>query len=169
MDLLQNSSVEGLQKCVNVRAIIVSVVLCCVGVGVVAFALGLADATLSSLGLLVGCVAILAALYRVCFHATHYIYVPTGSEVKKMSLNFGAKKIFFLWDDVADKFGFRPLNCRDEQSEIRLDCIYSKDGKFAALQLSQYASLLYTPVTGIYELKEEKAAQWIAYLGELNK
>ncbi len=169
MNLLQDFSVEKLQRCVNVRVVAMSIVALVIGVAVVFYAIGLADSMLSSLGLLVGCVAILVSLYYVCFHATHWVYPATGSEVKKSSLHCEAKKFFEMWEDASEKFGFKALNCYAEQSEIRMDCIYSKDGKFAALQLFQYSSLLYTPVTEVYELTGDKASQWIAYYIELNK
>ena len=169
MNLLQDSSIEEFKKCANIRTIIISIVLLVVGGYVSAYALHLTDSLWSSLILLVGCTTMIFAVFNLCFHATHYIYVPTGSEVKKVSLNYEAKKFFSIWEDIYEKFGFRPLNCFAEQSEIRLDCVYSKDGKFAALQLSQYSSLLYTPITGVYELKDEKATLWVECLSKLSK
>ena len=169
MNLLQDFSVEKLQRCVNVRVVAISIVGLVAGLAVAFFAVGLADSTQSSLGLFVGCVAILVSLYYVCFHATHWVYPATRSEVKKSSLHCEAKKFFEIWEDASEKFGFKALVCYAEQSEIRMDCIYSKDRKFAALQLFQYSSLLYTPVTDVYELIGDKAAQWIAYYVELDK
>lgn len=169
MNSLQDFSVEKLQRTINVRVIAISIVLLIIGIGIVFFSIGLADSTLSALGLLIGCVAILVSLYYVCFHATHWIYPATGSEVKRTSMHCEAKKFFPIWEEASEKFGFKPLNCYAEQSEIRMDCIYTKDKKFAALQLFQYSSLLYSPVTDVYELTDDKAAQWIAFYFKLDK
>lgn len=167
MDLLHDSSVEGLQKCANVRLLSISVVVLLAGAGVLAYSLGMVNSALSSLGLLIGGILVIVALYYICFHSTHWVYAPTGSEVKKVSLNCEAKRILKSWEEMREEFGFKSLNCKAEQSEIRLDCIYTKDKKYAALQLCQYSSFLYTPLTEIYYLTDDQAARFIERLSGL--
>lgn len=65
--------------------------------------------------------------------------------------------------------GFSRLRSTAEQSAIRMDYIYSVDGKFAALQLFQYSSLLYSPITEVYTLKGDDAGRFIDRVNQKNK
>lgn len=167
MELLHDSSIEGLQKCANMRTVIISAICLLAGVGIVVYSLEMANSTLSSVTLLAGCIIAIVAIYYLCFHSTHWIYKPTGSEARKISLNHEAKRIIKLWDEIGDEFGFKPLNSRADQSEIRVDCVYTRDKKYAAVQLCQYSSFLYTPLTEIHHLKDEQAARFIERIREL--
>lgn len=161
MDSLYTSSFEYLRKCINVRNIVFSVAILVIGGAIAFYSTRLTDSTISSLTLCIGSIAVLCALYFMCFRATHWVYLPTGSAVKSDSVSYDAKRFDRLWNSLADDFGFGQLRSAAEQSTVRMDYIYSIDKKFVAFQLYQYSSLLYTPITEVYILKGDKAGHFV--------
>lgn len=169
MESLYTSSSENLKKCVNVRNVVLSVIALLVGGALAYYSTVVADSTISSLVLCVGSIIIICALYCVFFRAMHWVYAPTHSAMKADSVSYEAKRFEALWNSLSDEFGFSRLRSTAEQSAIRMDYIYSVDGKFAALQLFQYSSLLYSPITEVYILKGDDAGRFIDRINRENK
>ena len=168
MESLYTSSSENLKKCVNVRNVVLSVIALLVGGALAYYSTVVADSTISSLVLCVGSIIIICALYCVFFRAM-WVYAPTHSAMKADSVSYEAKRFEALWNSLSDEFGFSRLRSTAEQSAIRMDYIYSVDGKFAALQLFQYSSLLYSPITEVYTLKGDDAGRFIDRISRENK
>ena len=169
MESLYTSSSENLKKCVNVRNVVLSVITLLIGGGVTYYSTVVADSTISSLVLCIGSIMLICALYCLFFRAMHWVYAPTHSAMKADSVSYEAKRFEALWNSLSDEFGFSGLRSSAEQSAIRMDYIYSVDGKFAALQLLQYSSLLYSPITEVYTLKGDDAGRFIDRVNQKNK
>lgn len=169
MESLYTSSSENLKKCVNVRNVVLSVIALLIGGVLAYYSTVVADSTISSLVLCVGSIIIICALYCVFFRTMHWVYAPTHSAMKADSVSYEAKRFEALWNNLSDEFGFSRLRSTAEQSAIRMDYIYSVDGKFAALQLFQYSSLLYSPITEVYTLKGDDAGRFIDRVSRENK
>ena len=112
--------------------------------------------------LFLGVVAIIVALFLLFAKLKKDIYVKTGSPVSK-------KNIFY---DTADFFGIKnALENGDfqaikriktiEDGNVQIYALYSKDRKFAAVQLLKYEPFDFIPQTNIIIMENDKAEDLI--------
>lgn len=90
-------------------------------------------------------------LFQCLSKSTKAVYTPTGSAIKEHHLYFDCFQRETLMsiinaDGIPDCI--KPLRAND--GILRLDIIISKDNHFAGLQLMEYESYMFQPITGIH-------------------
>lgn len=156
----------------NFSAIVTAVVLLILGIATFSFAFLIekTSMTISMLLLVIG--AILVGYGTHCFFHKNKkkIYSPTGSEVKEKILFFDIENKKSLLDCL-EKGIFKNHGSifSNPNGRVRLDTLYSADGKFAAIQLLEFEPYSFYPVSPIYYYKEEQAGDLQTFISKIKR
>lgn len=155
-----------ISKHTSVYSMLVLLGMALVGVACVALSLNFdeSSSTVSMVLLTLGTILILVALYRAFWKSTEIVYIPTGSTICEGSYYFDTVDLQTLKEAMTNK-NFGQLRVSFKQSgNGRLDYMASKDGKFMAVQLSQFVPYIYEPVSEIYYYMDADAQAFRDYL-----
>lgn len=135
----------------DVKNIVLSALLLALGIGLLYYALNFVfqgeNSAATLLGLGVGAIIAAAVCYFVGGKALFFL--PTMSKVEFKSWHFDAEQLSNLKQIiVAGKFeGGMPSP--KEIGNVRMDALIAADNTFGAVQLYQYAELMYQPQTEV--------------------
>lgn len=148
---------QDIKKRINSRSIVIALVLLLAGFGV--FGLLPADpgSNLDILRICAGVFLVVMALFFLTFRLTHLVYVPTSSEVLKKSVSYDTGDFIGLKAGLGKFVDVSGIRMVDDKSPVRMDCFHSRDGRYIAFQLFQYASYLDQPISAVFHLKDEAA------------
>lgn len=159
---LHNYTHQDIQKRINFTTIGIACIL--IGIGV--FLLMATSTTEKSSNLDIfricsGSFCILAALYQLGFRSLHWVYLPTGSSIRKKSVCYNPYQQAELSKRLEAYLQTEKFPANDEKKPMKLDFLYTKDKSFASFQLFEYTSYLYTPASEICYLKDEQAKAFV--------
>lgn len=105
----------------------------------------------------------LVALFgvRLFTRAADIVYLPTHSSVKQVSLYFKGGELENIKKAVekGDIKSLKELSA-ERNSGIKMDVMYSRDGKFASVQLFNYVPYNYEVASKVYCIQGEASAQF---------
>ena len=106
----------------------------------------------------VGIAFFVIALCLACFRRSHFVYAPTGSAISRSSVNFDAAN----FDNLRKLLAPYSSELRIvDNSTVHLDYYYSRDRKFAAYQVFQYATFTDRVITDMIILTDDEAEGFI--------
>ncbi len=155
--LLYTFENQDIKKRINARSIVFSLVLLMAGCSVFAFIPAESGSNLDILRICVGVLLVATALFFITFRITHLVYVPTSSVVLKRSVSYNPGDFLGLKADLGNYVDVSDVCLVDDKTPVRMDCFYTKDGRYVAFQLFQYASYLDQPISDICHLKDDAA------------
>ncbi|WP_163223044.1 DUF4159 domain-containing protein [Bacteroides sp. 214] len=93
------------------------------------------------------------------------VYLPTGSAAQELSLFFDLRHADELKKCInSGIFPTNGMSGNDENGNLRMDIILSKDGQFAAVQLFQFIPYAYKPITELQRFTSEEAEKLNSFL-----
>lgn len=161
---LFTSTHEQVSRRTDVQSIVLSILL--ILLGSMAFYFSIKEENDSSswsmLIMTVGTALLLIGVFRVFWKSHSWFYTPTQSRISVKSEFYETSdfKYLKLKLDNGDFSGEKTIRSGNTGG-IRMDYMYSKDKKFAAVQLYQFSSYIYQPVTQIYYYKDNEACKFI--------
>ena len=143
---------EHVSRRIDIRSIILSVVL--ILIGGVAFYF--------SIVMTIGAACLLLGVFRLFWKSYSWFYTPTDSRISVKSEFYEAADFRSLKSvlESSDFSGEKTVKSGNTGG-IRMDYMYSHDRKFAAVQLYQFSSYIYQPVTEVYYYKDMAADEFI--------
>ena len=134
----------------------------------VAFIVGNSE-TLLFMGLIaIGSALLGLGLYGFLGKRKKRVYIPTGSEIKENVLFFDISKKKVLLSCL-DKGIYNDNNFNSCSSGgLRLDLLYSNDGKFAAAQLMEFEPFSFCPVSKIYYYEDGQAIEFQSFIKKIS-
>lgn len=110
----------------------------------------------------IGAACLLLGVFRLFWKSHSWFYTPTDSRISVKSefyeaADFRSLKSVLESSDFSGKKTVKSGNT----GGIRMDYMYSRDRKFAAVQLYQFSSYIYQPVTDVYYYKDMVADEFI--------
>ena len=159
---LHDHTHQDIQKRINLSAIGIACTL--IGIGAILLAAASTTEKGSNLDIFricTGSFCILAALYQLGFRSFHWVYLPTGSSIRKKSVSYSPYQQTELSKRLATYIQPEQLPANDEKKPMKLDFLYTKDKSFASFQLFEYTSYLYTPASEICYLRDEQAKAFV--------
>lgn len=150
-------------------SILLSVIL--IIIGVLSFYFSIQEesdsSSLSMLILTAGAALVLVGVFRLFWKSQGWLYTPSNSRIVVKS-DFYEAADFRELKSVLENGNFSNSGSvkSGNTGGIRMDYMYSKDRKFAAVQLFQFSSYIYQPVTDVYYFKDGKAGEFINCAGK---
>lgn len=156
---------EHVTRRTDIRSIILSVILILIG-GAAFYASIIEENESSSLSMLImtlGAACLLVGVFRLFWKSQGWFYTLTDSRISVKSefyetADFRSLKSVLESGDFSGEKNVSSGNT----GGIRMDYMYSKDRKFAAVQLYQFSSYIYQPATDIYYFKDIAADKFIS-------
>lgn len=149
---------------VDIRSIIISAVLVLIGISAFYFSIREENdsSSLSMLVMTFGTALILIGVFRLFWKSHAWFYTPSQSRIVVKSEFYETADYRNLKQilDNADFSETRSLK-GSNTGGIRMDYMFSKDHKFAAVQLYQFSSYIYQPVTEVYYYNDLVAGKFI--------
>ena len=138
-NIISYNSCSDLGKRINYSSLIV-------GLAMIAFALWLLfflnvdnpKSNMNIFRLVAGWMLASIGIVILTFKLRRWVYMPTLSNIRKASYDYPSSKFGTLRRLLASHAGIEKVNISDS-SNIRIDCLYSDDGEFVALQAIQYS------------------------------
>ena len=155
---------EHVARRTDIRSIIFSIIL--ILVGGLAFYFSIIEenesSSLSMLIMTLGAACLLVGVFRLFWKSHSWFYTPTDSRISVKSEFYEAADFRSL-KSVLDGccFSGEKTVKSGNTGGIRMDYMYSKDRKFAAVQLFQFSSYIYQPVTEVYYYRDMTADEFI--------
>lgn len=152
----------------DIRSIIFSAVL--ILVGALAFYLSIKEekesSSLSMLVMTVGTAMILVGVFRLFWKSQAWFYTPSQSKIVVKSEFYDASDFVKLKRVLENASFSESKNVKASNTGgIRMDYMFSKDRKFVAVQLYQFSSYIYQPVTEVFYYKDNAADRFIDCAG----
>lgn len=123
------------------------------------------SSALSMATMVLGTALCLTGIFRLFWKSKEVVYAPTGSVAKERTVFFDLKHKDALKDIITSGSFAGSSDIRGEASgNLRMDVIFSKDKKFAAVQLFQFVPYTYQPITSVRYFTNESAAAVYAFL-----
>ena len=161
----QIHELADVEKRTNMPLIIFFTLFSCLGIALVVYSSSNPDTGLGMTGLFVGVAIIIANLMGIIAKNKQWVYIPTHSPLYRESVEMDVSGLNSLRRQLGEIVpGVENIYSDTEKGRILLDSIYSKDGGFAAFQISQYTSLMYTPIMEICCLEGGKASEYVKLL-----
>lgn len=139
-------------KRTSLSSVIISAILCIVGVGafVTSLRMGDASSTMSMLFMAGGTILFLLAMFRLFWKSKEWVYIPTGSVAKEGSCFFDVCDLQAL-TAALDKRAFDAKNDIKVKTNgnVRMDYMLSQDKKFVAIQLFRFIPYTYEPASSV--------------------
>ncbi|MEG1574008.1 MAG: hypothetical protein RR293_08185 [Bacteroidales bacterium] len=152
--LLSNS--ENIEKCTNIKAILISAITVAAGVvALLSIRGGRHAASVDMFMLLAGIAVIGFGIIYLARNHKKVIYKPTKCSIETKEVHFDGfarKKLIDILEN--GKFNFSDVK-RYHSGSIRLDLMRSADGSFTAAQIFEFIPYSYTPVTEIYSFDKD--------------
>lgn len=151
-------------KRTSLSSVIISAILCIVGVGafVTSLRMGDASSTMSMLFMAGGTILFLLAMFRLFWKSKEWVYIPTGSVAKEGSCFFDVCDLQAL-TDVLDKRAFDAKNDIKVKTNgnVRMDYMLSQDKKFVAIQLFRFIPYTYEPASSVIYYTGNNASAFV--------
>lgn len=142
-----------ISKRTSVVSLLLSLVIALVGIVCIVSSLSLdnSSAAVSMTLLTLGTIFILFALYRAFWRSVDIIYTPTGSVVCEGTFYVDSADLEIL-HKILKNNDFKHLSRMSfkQNGNGRIDCMFSKDGEFVAVQLFHFVPFAYEPFSAIY-------------------
>lgn len=123
-----------------------------------AFAISDPNSSLSTLLLTAAVFMALGGLIKLCMGRNCYIYKPTGSRIKRMTVYFDNKECQNLKDCIeSGKFEILKSLKRQVNFGVKMDAMVAADNCFVAIQLSEYVPYTYEAVSPVRCYYNEEA------------
>lgn len=155
---------EHVSRRTDVRSIILSVILILIGGAAFYFSIieENESSSLSMLVMTIGAACLLLGVFRLFWKSHSWFYTPTDSRISVKSEFYEAADFRSLKSvlESSDFSGEKTVKSGNTGG-IRMDYMYSRDRKFAAVQLYQFSSYIYQPVTEVYYYKDMAADEFI--------
>ena len=148
----------------DIRSIIFSVILILIGGAAfyVSIMEGNESSSISMLVMTIGASLLLIGVFRLFWKSHSWFYTPTQSRIAVKSEFYEAADFRSLKSVLAsNNFSGEKSVRSGNTGGIRMDYMYSKDRKFAAVQLFQFSSYIYQPVTDVFYYKDMTADEFI--------
>lgn len=115
---------------------------------------------LSLLLMLAGIFVVAYGTYRLMCKCQYSVYIPTGSVLRSKVCRFKPSQLDLL-KLVVEKGdeGCDVVQVDHVGGNVRLDALLSDDHRFVALQVLNYESYLFHPVTSVMFYRDEKASR----------
>lgn len=161
---LFTNSHENVSKLLDKRSIAVSILFILLGAAAFYFSI-IEESESSSISMLVmtlGAAFLLVGVFRLFWKSYSWFYLPTNSRIVVKSEFYETSDFrnLKLKLDNGDFSGEKNVKSGNTGG-IRMDFMYSNDRKYAAVQLYQFSSYIYQPVTKIYYYKDNVAGSFI--------
>lgn len=164
---LFSTSHPDVVKRTSVTSVIISIVICLLGVGAFLTSLQMTDAssTLAMLCMAGGTILLLLALFRLFWRSKEWVYIPTGSVTKEGSCFFDVCDLQAL-NALLDKKAFEKKNEVQVKSSgnVRMDYLVSQDKKFAAVQLYRFIPYTYEVASSVFYYTGKDASSFVSCL-----
>ena len=107
-------------------------------------------------------IAIAFSLYIFIAKTKINVYTKTGSLIVKKNIFFDTSD-FYALKSALENNDFQPIKKakKIDEGNIQIYALYSKDNKFAAVQLLKYEPFDFIPQTNIIVMENEKAEDFI--------
>lgn len=155
---------EHVSRRTDVRSIILSVILILIGGAAFYFSIieENESSSLSMLVMTIGAACLLLGVFRLFWKSHSWFYTPTDSRISVKSEFYEAADFRSLKSvlESSDFSGEKTVKSGNTGG-IRMDYMYSHDRKFAAVQLYQFSSYIYQPITEVYYYKDMAADKFI--------
>ncbi len=161
---------NDVEKRLHTVAVIFSALLALTGVVCFFLTTRLAEnsSTLGMSLMVVGTGLLLTAIFRFFWKSKHLVYIPTGSTVSSRSIYFDSSFQSYLVHAVnRGELHPDPTLRSSVSGSVRLDLLMSEDGSFGAVQLFEYVSYTYKPLTSIVYLSGEQVAEAKRFIATL--
>lgn len=147
---IQNTQIELIEKKINMTSLILGVIFIALGIVLFIFSRNIEANMLSSTMVFFGVVSLLFALFFFISKLNAKIYSKTNSPIIERQLYYDIAD-FYKLKDIIENNDFESIDKfkRIEEGNIQLYVLYSKDKKFAALQLLKYEPFDFIPQTEI--------------------
>lgn len=108
---------------------------------------------------------LLSGIIKLFVHRSCYFFRPTQSRLKSVTLYFDVHESEMLQDCIERK-RFDELNRlkREKDTGVKLEAMVAADGKFAAVQVSEYIPYTYEAITPVRCYYGEEAQKLVAVL-----
>lgn len=161
---LFTNSHENVSKLLDKRSIAVSILFILLGAAAFYFSIieENESSSLSMLVMTIGAACLLLGVFRLFWKSHSWFYTPTDSRISVKSEFYEAADFRSLKSvlESSDFSGEKTVKSGNTGG-IRMDYMYSHDRKFAAVQLYQFSSYIYQPVTEVYYYKDMAADEFI--------
>lgn len=154
-----------IQRRINTPLVLLNLFLLLIGAGLVVYALPQKASSMGMLGITAGGLLAVIAVVYLLFRSQRWVYIPTGSPLRQVTAHMEASRLPELREKLsAFSTAFSTVHSNADKTTIRIDCTYSADRKFAAVQLSQYSTLLYTPMMDVCYIGEDNAPAFVDFM-----
>lgn len=154
----------------SIRKVLFNAIGLLVGVGIIIVggAVGEATSALYLFLMTLGVVLVVLFLVRLISKTNEIVYAPTKSALRKISVFFKTDELQSLIYAVeTGKIGSLKRLVAERNSGVRMDFMYSKDGKFAACQLFSYVPYSYEPASKVYTIEPNVSRDFCKTMQEL--
>ncbi len=160
-NILTYDNCKDLKKVVNPKTVTCGVIIVAAGLAI-SFLLSTADpkSNLNMLRLFCGWAVTAVGLILLLFNLRHWVYTPTGSAVRRTTRDYAIDQMPQLRKLLEDNTSIADFRTSDI-SKVHLDCYYSADKQFAAIQVLQYATFGDRPLTDIEYIYTDKAEAFL--------
>lgn len=164
---LFSTAYPHISKRTNIVSVLLSLGIALLGCVCIVISLGLDDSsvTISMVLLTVGTVLLLYALYRVFWRSAEIVYTPTRSVIRERTFYVNSADLEALQRILENKDLklFSRISFK-QSGNGRIDCMFSKDGEFMAVQLFHFVPYAYEPFSAIYYYSDEDAKAFKRYI-----
>ncbi len=168
-DSLFANSHPDISKRVNLPGLVVSLVLLVLGIALFIATTQIEDhSSASCMGLMaLGTILILVAIFRLVWKLKVTVYTPTGSVTKMHNRFFELKDKDKLKTIIqSGNFAGEATVKSESSGNVRMDVMISEDKKFAAVQLFQFVSYTYDPLTPVQYYTNTEASDLAHFLSK---
>lgn len=155
---------EHVSRRTDIRSIIISIILVLMGVAAF-YASIMEESESSSVSMFImtlGAALLLVGVFRLFWKSHGWFYTPTQSRIAVKSEFYDTSDFRSLKSVLeSSNFSGEKTVKSGNTGGIRMDYMYSKDRKFAAVQLFQFSSYIYQPVTEVFYYKDMAADEFI--------
>ena len=155
--------IEGLERKTNVQALVIGNLTCVVGI-VLFFIQKMCASTILAYALIfIGIVLVCYGAFQAVWQSKKWFYVPTNSIISCHDYYYGAD------DFSALKLSLESMNLNNlkkikmqNDGNVRMRVIKSKDGQFAAAQVFRYVPFEFRPESKVAVMKDADAKAFVA-------
>lgn len=159
---IQKVQLKSIEKKTNILSLILAIAILAIGVALFFFSGSFDNNILSSTIIFIGVIAIAFSLYIFIAKTKINVYTKTGSLIVKKNIFFDTSD-FYALKSALENNDFQPIKKakKIDEGNIQIYALYSKDNKFAAVQLLKYEPFDFIPQTNIIVMENEKAEDFI--------
>lgn len=149
---------------IDATSLLISTLIVIIGASLffVSFQFGTESDELSMLCLLLGLCGVAVGLVRMFTHSRKLVYAATGSRLRKHHLYFKKEDSAKVVQLSEKKLGGEVMPKLDANGTVRMDVLFSTDGKFAATQVFVYSECAFLPENDIHVYVDDEACEFAA-------